>query len=50
MNLEEYFSATRATHAEFAQIVETTGNMAYVGTANPQNIQFAQLMARHIFW
>lgn len=47
MNLEEYFSATRAIHAELAQIAETTRSMAYAGTANPANLQFTQLMARH---
>jgi len=49
MNLEEYFSATRAIHTELANIAEATGNMAHAVAAHPQNTQFTQLMARHSF-
>ncbi|MGH8474733.1 MAG: hypothetical protein ACRER2_03015 [Methylococcales bacterium] len=47
MNIEQYFSASRAIHEEMAQIATTTGTMAVAQSAHPGNPQFVGLMRRH---
>ncbi len=47
MNIEQYFSASRAIHEEIAQIAATTKNMAVAQSAHSGNPQFVRLMQRH---
>lgn len=47
MNIEQFFSESRAIHEEMAQIATTTGNMAAAQSAHLGNPQFVALMRRH---
>lgn len=48
MKFDEYNAAITRIHNELQQIANRTANQALVGTANPSNPMFVDLMQRHV--